>query len=201
MSGQISVNLSEKLKYKSLGVTLRAGLYAISSKWPKSKILTCAASCCNPERLRSVITSLRIVVTSSLPFHYLQLSSSKGRFCRVDVLLLASFYGLASCLTVSHHNLLYKGIWTLTRPCKEERWGEAGQLSGSIKVILKQKEHPMTRQKPTLTLSKLNSATNVSTLELESSPKNDISLVLRSEHDYECTGLMEQDTLLRDNQC
>ncbi|MGX9523002.1 hypothetical protein ACWX0P_30210 [Vibrio mediterranei] len=43
----------------------------------------------------------------------------------------------------------------------------------------------MTRQKPTLTLSKLNSATNVSTLELESSPKNDISLVLRSEHDYE----------------
>ncbi|WP_051867674.1 hypothetical protein [Vibrio sp. ER1A] len=35
-------------------------------------------------------------MTSSLPFHYLQLSSSKGRFCRVDVLLLASFYGLAS---------------------------------------------------------------------------------------------------------
>ncbi|MCG9628390.1 hypothetical protein L1D34_26590 [Vibrio mediterranei] len=34
----------------------------------------------------------------------------------------------------------------------------------------------MTRQKSTLTLSKLNSATNVSTLELESSPKNDISL-------------------------
>ncbi|HBC3544409.1 TPA: hypothetical protein KD020_003751 [Vibrio parahaemolyticus] len=42
----------------------------------------------------------------------------------------------------------------------------------------------MTRQNSTLTLSKSQSATSVSTLELSSPPKNDSSLVLRTSEEY-----------------
>ena len=55
----------------------------------------------------------------------------------------------------------------------------------------------MTRQNPNLTLPKCQTATNVSPLEHESSPKNDSSLVLRTE--YDCQQAKKELAYLEEN--